>query len=444
MKILYVTNGLYPDVKAGVEIYSYYLSNEMAKRNEVYVLYAEGKNKIKFLDKYGEYKVLNKNNKSVILNIPYYLRDKMESFISVLGLQYSHLGKQIENSFRMLLDKLKPDIVHFQHLRNVPISLIDIAKEKKIPIVLTIHDLWFFCPKYFVYDMANADFPCWKDTMTCRECWIREWTNKILGYFWGYKLKVLFYKIVEWLLRLSNPEDVFIKRSELYLPALKKVDKVIAISQFIKDVLISNGLSSDKVICIENGYDFDVFSGLKKEKDTDKLVFGFCGNIVPVKGLHILIDAFLRIQEEDAELRIYGSFNENSVYNRRLFNRSKNKANISFFGRYDKVTEPYAKIDIIIIPSLCETYSMVFQEALITKTPIIASDIPVFRSSVFDKRAGYLFECGNSEDLYNKIMMFIENPGLITKVKDEMLLPNDIRQQSIEIEQVYKKVMKTV
>jgi len=66
---------------------------------------------------------------------------------------------QIEALFRILLNEIKPDLIHLHEMIHLCTSLIDIIKDEfHIPIFMTCHDYFLFCPivKLFDYQGNNC------------------------------------------------------------------------------------------------------------------------------------------------------------------------------------------------------------------------------------------------------------------------------------------------
>ena len=77
-------------------------------------------------------------------------------------------------------------------------------------------------------------------------------------------------------------------------------------------------------------------------------------------------------------------------------------------------------------------------EALIAKTPVIASNIGCIPEFIEDGATGLLFETGNAEDLFYKMKLVLENPSLINKFKSNIKPVKTIQEQAKEIEAIYE------
>ncbi|XRP97073.1 glycosyltransferase family 4 protein [Methanocaldococcus sp. 16A] len=442
MRILQVVHGFPPKQRAGTEMYTYYLSKELAKKHEVHVFYPtrdKGKKSITIHSFEREKLHLHE------LVIPNDFIWKIKRFWDLLLIKNTYINKSVEGIFRTLLRRIKPDIIHFEHLIGLSTTLINIAKEEfNIPIVLTLHDYWFMCPniQLITYEHIICKEP---DPSKCRECWVKNRAkdiSKALGVY--YIPKSLTERPLEIVLKIFNHPEKFEKRNKYLKSLLLKADKIISPSKFLRETFIRYGISEDKIIYSENGYNLEVFKGFKKKKNsTNKIIFGFAGNVIPIKGVHVLVDAFLKVPEEKAELRIYGYYNPKSEYVKKILTKAKRKKNIKFMGRFEDIKEPYSGIDVLIFPSIWyENCPLVLAEARATKTPVIASNLGAIPEFVKHGKTGLLFEPNNPEDLYEKIMQIIQNPKLIEKFKANIKLPRSIEEQAKEIEEIYKSLMR--
>src|ERR1022692_2439694 len=57
-----------------------------------------------------------------------------------------------EMCFRRTLEEFRPDIIHIQQLAGLPSSLIGIAKEANVPVLMTLQDYYLLCPTLKLYD----------------------------------------------------------------------------------------------------------------------------------------------------------------------------------------------------------------------------------------------------------------------------------------------------
>jgi len=423
----------FPPNAAGTGINTYELAKEMAKRNDVYVLHPAAREGLYTLNSYEK-----DGLKVYELNMSLGIRIRKMTKIKL-----SYVNKNVEERFREVLEKVKPDVIHFQHLIMLSASLIEVAKEKGIPTVLTLHDYWFICPRAQLlnYDYTVCTGPN-EDCSNCFNCWNKGLAERLGRFLENYAIpSSLSKKAIEIALRLKNRRQDFIERSKYLKTLLLEVDKIIAPSNFLRGIFTNYGIPSNKMFFSENGVNLNIFRGFRKKKKK-KLCFGFVGGILRHKGVHILIKAFNKVKDKNVELRIYGSYNPNSKYFKRLLMKITNP-NIKFMGRFEYAKEPYSNIDILIFPSIWyENCPLVLLEALTTKTPVIASNIGAIPEFVNEGENGLLFEVGNADDLYEKISLILQKPSLIGRFKGNIPSVKTVEEQCKEIENLYVKLRK--
>src|SRR4030042_4616949 len=134
MKILLVIHFFPPKHNSGSENATYSLATELAKNHEVTVFTSEPDT-----DREGFHEIYVENNFRVI---------KIHKRItSPRKIEDMFLNEEMDSVFKKYVEENKPDIIHFQHLILHSLNYIKIAKDKKIPIIYTLHDFWFECPQ---------------------------------------------------------------------------------------------------------------------------------------------------------------------------------------------------------------------------------------------------------------------------------------------------------
>lgn len=156
---------------------------------------------------------------------------------------------------------------------------------------------------------------------------------------------------------LTNKLPAFIGKllKGLLLPMdkfiLRNCNKVITISDKMKDYLVkTRGVEEGKVSVVINWQDETEFLEYQKNNQSDmheKFTFMYMGNIGPVAGVDLLIDAFEQANLEGARLVIAGSGSMKDS----LKEKAKNNQSIEFWDVPNgKVPEIQSKADVMLLP----------------------------------------------------------------------------------------------
>lgn len=440
MRILQVVHGFPPTRRAGTEIYAYNLSKELSKRHDVYVLYPvmHQSQKRYSLDKHD----INGLHVIELASIPSGLRSWTTPMVSPKSI---YRDSRTDSAFETILDETRPELVHFQHLIGLSASLIRLCNERAVPTVMTLHDFWLICHRNHL--LKDNDAVCSgpdEECYSCLQCYsgglITSAFSALPALSDNDWMKGIAKAIFNRIFMLFHGKDFFRQRDSYLKSLVDNVDAIITPSDFMRRRFIEYGLPDEKIRVSGHGMDTASFDGFVKTK-SDRLRFGFVAPFLGnYKGVHVLIQAFNRVKDDRVELRIYGMYNPRSRYYKDL-KRAATNPNIHFMNGFVDVRVPYSQMDVLIVPSLCyESYSLVTQEAFITKTPVIASNIGALPEFVEHNKNGLLFRPGDSDDLYEKIRALIENPGLIGEFQANIKPVKTIGEQAIELESIYEKL----
>ena len=217
-----------------------------------------------------------------------------------------------------------------------------------------------------------------------------------------------------------NPQ--FAKWFKMVIPGIIKTSKaIITISHYSKERIIEKYGHLNKNIYvaylgIEKDFKFDESNELNPT-DVPKDYFLFVGSIDPRKNIKLLIETWNRKYFENENLVIVGNYHKN-------FNASKvdNTKNITVLNNINdsQLRTIYQNAKCLIYPSLYEGFAFPPLEALSLGTPVICSDIQVFREILGDF-VSYV-NPHSSEDLENIIKKtnFISFKNNVSRIKDEI------------------------
>jgi phosphatidyl-myo-inositol alpha-mannosyltransferase len=141
----------------------------------------------------------------------------------------------------------------------------------------------------------------------------------------------------------------------------------------------------------------------------------FVGRLEHRKGLEQLVRAFtlLRAERSDLRLLVVGDGPERARCEQLL--PARLRADVRFLGRVaqDELPGCYAAADVYVSPALGgESFGIVLLEAMAAGTPVVASDIPGYRTVVTDGVDGRLVAPGDPRSLAVAIGALLDAPAL--------------------------------
>jgi len=328
----------------------------------------------------------------------------------------------LEKDFAAFMKQIRPQVVHFQHLQNVSLKLINLATN--VIRVMTLHDYWYICPNS---QLVRPDGTLCNG---CRSGW--ECTTCVLhrgGLPASFALRAALWSITAW--RQRSARD-----------ALRGMDLFLAPSQYVKNVYAEHTLPAERIRILENGLDPSRLGPLPQQpKGSDQLRFGYLGGLAWQKGVHILIQAFNRLPPGPT-LRIYGDESAFPEYVARLRAMAKHPG-IRFCGLadYRKIGTVLAQLDVLVIPSIWpETYGMVMDEAQAMGVIPLASRIGALQR-IRHGIDGLLFTPGEVDELSQALLDLINHPAKLDEMRRNLQPGPTIQEQAERLINIYTALL---
>lgn len=303
-------------------------------------------NVMKYLPKYlqGEtLKVLLRENE-----MPNYQGGKNVHNISA---EIPHYSLKEQLSLPLLLKRLSPELLYTFHF-NVPIL-------SKVPKIVTVHDL---IKSHF----TGSDTTTWSP--------------------WIYALKRYGYNLVI--------KHTLTKAKDIIVPSNTVKNDILALFPTVKPELIH---------VIPEAPDLVFRNSPGRVKETKILTnkpqpyILFVGNVYPHKNLKVLLTAMQKFPS----MRLVIVAKPSPFLSRVL--APWDRTNIQILSNLSdtELVQVYRDAALLITPSLMEGYGLVGLESLMVGTPVVASNIPVYRE-VYGKHVTY-FDPNSSQDLVRAI-----------------------------------------
>jgi len=404
MRILQVVHGFPPREAAGAELVTFYLSQALRERgNQVTVLTriedpeaAEFSFREEQVDGLGLVQIVNNHIQTAT------------------ALRFSYDNSFCDAAFLRLLDRFHPDIVHFQHLAHLSVSLIPLAASLGYPTVLSLHDFFFPCHRIHLIDAQT------------RLCAGPERGERCLPCLEGF----------------APPEEI--RRRFIYMERALQAPKLIIVpSSFLAQKTLSYfPFLRDRLRVVPLGVK-PVPAEARRRQPGAPLRLLYVGFLFPPKGAHVLIEAIRGLPLHAVEVSLYGA---SSPFWQPYADHLRAEAQdlpVHFYGPYahGQLASILACHDVLIMPMICEeTFSLVTREALLAGLPVVAARRGALPEVVQDGVNGLLFEAENAADLRRCLARLIAEHGLVERLCPATPAIKTMEEYAGELEEMYTQL----
>lgn len=189
-------------------------------------------------------------------------------------------------------------------------------------------------------------------------------------------------------------------RKQLIQSGLENASKVITVSNGLKQVI--QPYLKNEILVIPNLIDIDLFAPKTFKKDQHFIKVLAVGDLVPIKGFHLLLEAVAQLKpqlKEKLHLSIIGKGPEHDRL-QKLINTLQLNHQVHLGGELPRkvIAEKMQTSNFYILSSLQETFGIVLIEAMATGLPVLATKC-AGSSDLINKKVGYIIEAGSAHAL---------------------------------------------
>jgi len=235
-----------------------------------------------------------------------------------------------------------------------------------------------------------------------------------------------------------------------------RADWLIAVSNYVKEVLVKYGADPDRITVIPNGVNVDIFAPFPTHKareqlglPIDRFIVLFVGNLKPWKGVDVLLRAFRRCFAKHSHMYfiIVGTGPERSNLGH-LASQLGIDESVMFAGYKSFIEMPlwYQSCDVLALPSRSEGFGLAALEAMSCGKPVVVSFPPLGdHNAVVQNETGLLVEYGNVDQLAHFLDSLISSPKLRSRLGSNarQLVQREFSWENIVCKtvEVYKTVL---
>jgi len=208
---------------------------------------------------------------------------------------------------------------------------------------------------------------------------------------------------------------------------LNRFDRVIAVSDSVKQEILNHNISPKKVLTIYNGINIDRFDNQEKADsirrkfgiDESGKVIGTVGRLSEEKGhIHLLHAAEKVLQEYpkvkflivgDGPLRRHLEAKSLQLAKSGSAKAGSSESPFVFAGVRNSMPAIYSMMDIFVLPSLTEGFPMALLEAMASQRPVVATKVGAVPKIIEHGHSGLLVPPGDVKALAKAIMDLLAN-----------------------------------
>jgi glycosyltransferase involved in cell wall biosynthesis len=357
---------------------------------------------------------------------------------------YYEYHPRIEEIFEELLDEFKPDLVHIQHLAGASWKIPKLAKERGIPLAVSLHDYWYVCERVQLLrpdgtlcegPRAGRDCACYcahgaPSFMVSAVMDRFKYALGTLGSFPARRPIISSCAVMQRIFmrrRMRRLVDLYGDRCRRLLGVLSSADLLISPSEKARAIYTALGVGKECHHVIPHGLPPAPAPSASRRRPYDgsrPLVVGYAGNVMPHKGVETILRAIRKFSPARIRLEIHGRLypRRYAAYMERAVKRFP-RGQVSLHGRYRPEDLPglFEKFDCLIIPPLWhETFNLVLWEAWAMGLPVIASRVGALADFIREGMDGLTFTPGSAKQLRCRISSLLHRPELLSRLRDAL------------------------
>jgi glycosyltransferase involved in cell wall biosynthesis len=442
VRVLLVAHNFLPAHAAGTEVYTGALARELARRGHAVRVLATEKDVGAPHLSVREREWQGIPVTEVVNNLHY------RSFRETWDMP------EIDAIFGAVLDRERPEVVHFQHLMYLSIGCVEEAARRGIEVVFTLHDYWLHCPRFGQRIHGDGTLCERIDLARCGECLtsfkfaqtaLERWTARALAQWnraTGIDLSEKAKQAARALGLADSPRppgapeidraaaaelerEVGSRDAAIRERVLPRVARFLAPSRFLLDRVVEWGIEPERIELLRTG-----FVGERRESAPARktlagrgnpLRVAFLGTLAPHKGPQILLEAWSRLDpalRARATLELFGPAVGDRAFADAL------RATAEEVGAVvreplprERVAEELSRIDLLVVPSVwLENAPMVILEAVQARTPVLVSDLGGSRELIEPGRTGEIVRAGDPADLAARLAELLGSPERLERL----------------------------
>jgi glycosyltransferase involved in cell wall biosynthesis len=377
-------------------------------------------------------------------------------FLAVDGpdISYGAEDSTAASSFEKILSQVRPDIVHLHAFSSaVSTRLLTMAKLHSAKTVFTYHTPTVSCFRGTM--MAFGEMPCDGVLLPdrCTACTLASHgvSASLAGI--GSRIPAPVGRVIG-RLGLRRRHWLGIRMRALvedghqrFHALMAESDHVVAVCDWVGDVLQRNGVPEAKLSIIRQGLIQPSVSSTPEspEKRQDGVLkLAYFGRLDSTKGIDTLIQAVLSMPNLPLQLSVFGISQKGSeTFAQTLKQLAAQDRRIAFRSpiKGPEVLKTMALFDAICVPSTwLETGPLVVYESFGAGVPVLGSRLGGISELVTDQQDGLLVEAGNVSAWADAIKRLVNDADLLPQLAQNIKTPRTMSDVAQDMHDIYQRL----
>jgi glycosyltransferase involved in cell wall biosynthesis len=332
---------------------------------------------------------------------------------------------RLEQLFTAALLEEAPDVVHFNHLKDLSPGFVAIAHRLRAAVVVSLHDFYFACP--LVHLQTRSGDVCLGPDGG-REC-ARTCFAGVEG---GGELR--------WGLR-----TVYFRR------LLSSAQRAICYSRYVASYFEGLGTAPARLRVIPHGVTIEAADRQAGRAPHPQrqggLNLAYCGTVARHKGVHVILEALATAELGPVNLAVIGQAPD-PEYVREFRERAAAAPGLTLrmHGKYEpgELRSLLGGVDCVIVPSLVpESGGIVPREALALGAPVVVARIGALPELVVEGENGFTFDPNRPGELAAVLRRLVRDGGLLGRLHEGALRTpvRTVSQHAEAVRAVYREAV---
>ncbi len=340
-----------------------------------------------------------------------------------------------------VLAREAPDVVHLANPGHIGVGLVDAAHRRGIPVVMTVRDHWWVCPKHSWWHYRGHICDGRVTWHECLRCIAEDDPRPAVGALRriptvrGVALPLLYLRAARQRGAPWRECRNWTRRREVLKGALQAAEAVIFLSEAARARFAAD-LAPTRVHTIFVGLEPRWFEARRPAqppaadsgtpsappggaaargdppRDPAACTLGFVGALAEHKGPHLLLEALRRLQWTKTRVLLVGRAADAHYLARlRQLATAAPALNVEFVGPVPSAAMPdlLGALDLLVVPSMgVENLPQIVLEAQALGVPVLASRVDGLTEAIAEPKL--LFNVGSSHALSAVLAAWVQEP----------------------------------